>query len=93
MKNYGFTIGWIIGMGLQLIIMTIIKLYNGNDYMNSTWWTGQLIGLLISIIVWIYLDRKEFKAILNKINWNAIQIKIVTTWYSIKNNVTNWFNS
>lgn len=82
MKRYRFTIGWIIGWIIGMILQLIFaQLFTECIIIDSSWWTIQLIGLSISIIV---LNRKEFKKLLIKIKFWVLDIK---------NEFINWFNS
>ena len=77
MKYYGFTLGWISGMILQVIFFPFI--INKQPMESHVWWTVQLIGLCISIIVWLFLDRKVIKAWLDRTDWNA-RIDALDKW-------------
>jgi len=72
MKNEGLLLGY-------LAVMLISAFFVDT---TPTWWCITLIGSLIMTIIWIILDRKEFKRLLNKIDWDAIK-------YYAK----DWFNS
>jgi len=76
MENYGITLGWITGMMIQIIFFPM--LIHKNTATNHAWWTVQLIGLFITIVIWFYLDRRVIKAWLSKIDWN----KIIEWWKS-----------
>lgn len=60
-KNLGYSIGWVIGMLLQLIIAPRFS----DDFINKGWWIGQIIGLIVFIII-VNLIKKN----LIKINWS-----------------------
>jgi hypothetical protein len=76
MKYIGFPLGWIFGMILQIIFFPM--LIHKDPLTNSNWWIVQLVGLFISILVCLYLDRKVVKAWLSQFDWN----KIIEWWKS-----------
>jgi hypothetical protein len=78
MKWYGFSMGWVVGMILQLIIMPFIV----PTFPNHAWWIYQLVGLFISVIVWLFLDRKVIIAYYKTIDWNAKYNSIIKWLHS-----------
>jgi len=80
MKYYGFTLGWISGMILQVIFFPM--LIHKNPLTNHAWWVVQLTGFFISILVWFYLDRKVIIAYFKSIDWNVKWEAIIKWWQS-----------
>lgn len=52
-KQLFYTLGWITGMLLQLIIAPLIV----DDFITKAWWKGQIIGYVIfSIIMFVIIN-------------------------------------
>jgi len=69
MENYGISLGWLLGMIIQIIFFPM--LIHKNPLTNHAWWVVQLTGFFISILVWFYLDRKVIIAYFKSIDWNV----------------------
>ena len=50
--SIGFTIGWVIGMTLQAVVI---------PNLSSDWWAIQLIGLSTCLILWFFTHYKIVK--------------------------------
>jgi len=80
MKNYGISLGWLLGMIIQIIFFPM--LIHKNPLTNHAWWVVQLTGFFISILVWFYLDRKVIIAYFKSIDWNVKWEAIIKWWQS-----------
>jgi|JFJP01.1.fsa_nt_gi hypothetical protein len=76
MKNEGLALGYLAMMLFMGVIVDRTPL----------WWTIELIGLSIMTIIWIILDRKEFKRLLNNVNWG----KFGELYTKLSNSFNEW---
>lgn len=85
-KNIPFTIGWIIGIGLSIVVLIQFEPEKPFfEVFNTAWFIAQLIGLLLWLTVLNY--------------WDELSIYVIKTFYVIKsesiiiyNQFKKWLN-
>lgn len=82
MKYSGLIYGYLIGMFGQAILF--------DKWSNKIFWVGQIIGLSVMIIVWIFLNKSIFKNI--KINKSDKNVNSKKTINKNEKTYTKYYN-